>query len=143
MRIVKSFEEFLEEGVIKKGSNDVERARSILSEAKRKFFILQNMVDRLGIDDTNANDYVEYCYNILMFQIRSKMYKEGYVSSDQGSHEAEVAFTVKLKFLESETIFLDKLRYFRNGILYYGKRFDEEYAEKVIEYTKRIIKKIQ
>ncbi|PIN99988.1 hypothetical protein COT72_04095 [archaeon CG10_big_fil_rev_8_21_14_0_10_43_11] len=138
MRIVKSFEEFLEEGVIKKGSNDVERARSMLSEAKRKFFILQNMVDRLGIDDTNANDYVEYCYNIIMFLIRAKMYEQGFSSVGHGAHEAEVAFSRKLKFSETEVRLLNKLRYFRNGILYYGKQFDKEYAEIVIQFTTKI-----
>jgi len=140
---MKSFEEYFTEGIVRKNQPDIERSKNLAEEAKRKMGLLEKNIQKNSVNEENANDYVEYCYNILMFQIRSKMYKEGYVSSDQGSHEAEVAFTVKLKFLESETIFLDKLRYFRNGILYYGKRFDEEYAEKVIEYTKRIIKKIQ
>ena len=36
---------------------------------------------------------------------------------------------------------MTQLRYFRNGILYYGKTFDSEYAEKVIDFTKKIMKK--
>ncbi|HLC46736.1 MAG TPA: hypothetical protein VJI75_03255 [Candidatus Nanoarchaeia archaeon] len=33
--------------------------------------------------------------------------------------------------------FADQLRFFRNGMLYYGTMLDEDYAEKVIEFTKR------
>ena len=97
----------------------------------------------MGIDDDNANDYVEYCYNIIMFLIRSKMFKSGYSSSGKGAHEAEVAFTRNLGFNDAEIKFLDQLRYFRNGILYYGKSFDKEYAEKVIDFTKRIYQKLK
>jgi len=91
----------------------------------------------MGIDNNNANDYIEYCYNIILFLIRAKMLKQGYISSGQGAHEAEVAFTRNLDLKESEVQFLEQMRYFRNGILYQGKRFDTEYAEKVIEFTKK------
>ena len=94
----------------------------------------------MGIDDSNANDYVEYCYNILMFLIRAKMLKQGCTSSGQGAHEAEVAFTRNIGFSESDVRLLDQLRYFRNGILYYGKRFDKEYAEQIIKFTEKIYK---
>ncbi len=72
-----------------------------------------------------------------MFLIRAKLFAEGYSSSGQGAHEAEVAFARNLKFTEKEIEFLDQLRYLRNGILYYGKRVDKEYADKVIEFTKK------
>jgi predicted outer membrane protein len=68
------------------------------------------------------------------------MLEEGYSSSGQGAHEAEVSYSRKLKFNESDIELLDKLRHFRNGILYYGKRFDKEYAEKIIEFTKKKFK---
>ncbi|RLE47201.1 hypothetical protein DRJ25_03025 [Candidatus Woesearchaeota archaeon] len=100
------------------------------------------MIKNLGVDDSNANDYIEYCYNIIMFLIRSHMLRQGFTSSGRGAHEAEVSFTKKLNFSSSETQILDQLRYFRNGILYYGKRFDREYAEKIIEFTKQIYIKL-
>ena len=81
---------------------------------------------------------MEYCYDILLFLIRAKLYAEGYSSIGQGAHEAEVSYVRNLGIHEKDVQFLDQLRYFRNGILYYGKRLDAEYAEKVITFTKRI-----
>jgi hypothetical protein len=137
MRIVKLFEEFIKEQIVKKISPDNQRAENLSLESERKYYLLQKTIETMGIDDNNANDYIEYCYNIVLFLIRAKMLKQGYTSSGQGAHEAEVAFTRNLDFKESEVQFLEQLRYFRNGVLYYGKRFDKEYAEKVIEFTKK------
>lgn len=138
---VKSFEEFIEEGIAKKITPDKQRAENLFLESERKFTLLQKTIKTMGIDDNNANDYVEYCYNIVMFLIRAKMLNQGYTSSGQGAHEAEVAFARNLGFSEGEVQLLDQLRYFRNKILYYGKKFDKEYAEKIIEFTRKIIKK--
>jgi hypothetical protein len=135
---MKTFEEYVEEGIVRKISPDPNRAKNLKLEAQRKYELLLVNSKKLGINDTNANDFVEYCYNIIMFLIRAKLFEEGYTSSGQGAHEAEVAYTQKIGFLEAQIRFLDELRYFRNGILYYGKRFDAEYAQKVIEFTKKI-----
>ncbi|HDD70761.1 MAG TPA: hypothetical protein ENF94_01220 [Candidatus Woesearchaeota archaeon] len=74
--------------------------------------------------------------------IRAKMLSEGLNASGFGAHEAEVSYMRLLGFREKEVQILDQLRYFRNGILYYGKSFDEEYAEKIIGFTKRIYQKL-
>jgi hypothetical protein len=140
--MIKTFQEYEEQGTIKKISPDSQRAKNLQLEAQRKFTLLQKQITQLSINDENANDYVEYCYNILMIAIRSKMLKEGYNSSGKGAHEAEVSFVQKLKFSEAEIEILNKLRFFRNGILYYGKQFDKEYAEKIIVFTKKIYKKL-
>jgi hypothetical protein len=140
MSAIKSFEEFLKEGVIKKISIDKNRANNLYIESQRKIKLLQKRIDKLGVDDESANDYIEDCYNILIFLIRAKMLEEGYSSSGQGAHEAEVSYSRELGFNDSEIQLFDKLRYFRNGILYYGKRFDKEYANKIIEFTKKKFK---
>lgn len=140
MRIVKKFEEFIEEGIVKTISPDLQRSENLLEESKKKFALLQNNISKLGINEDNANDFIEYCYNIIMFYIRANMLKQGYSSSGHGAHEAEVAFSRNLDFSEAQVEFLDQLRYFRNGILYYGKHFDVEYANKVIKFTKGILK---
>ena len=141
MKVVRNFEEFLEEGVARKITPDKQRAENLRHEAGRKFEQLQKSIKLMNIDDDNANDYLEDCYNIIMFLIRASMFDEGYSSSGQGAHEAEVAFTRKIDFKDSELQLLDQLRYFRNGILYYGKRFDKEYAEKIVKFTELIFKK--
>ncbi|MEK6900168.1 MAG: hypothetical protein AABX05_03520 [Nanoarchaeota archaeon] len=141
--MVRSFKEFITEGIVKKISPDKQRAENLFLESERKFSLLQKTIKNMGIDDDNANDYVEYCYNIMMFLIRAKMLEQGYAGSGQGAHEAEVAFARDIHFNESEIQFLDQLRYFRNGILYYGKRLDAEYANLIIEFTKKIYNRLK
>ena len=142
MKSVKSFEEFQNEGTVKTITPDTQRSADLILEAKRKYGVMKKTIKAIGIDDENANEYVETCYNIIMFLIRSKILKQGYASSGKGAHEAEVAYAKTLGFSESDITILDQLRYFRNGILYYGKRFDKEYAEKIIQFTKKIYKNL-
>lgn len=137
---MKTFEEYQQEGIVKNIRPDNERAKSFLEEARRKLEILSLKKEKLGINDTLANDYVEDCYNTILFCIRAKMLEQGFTSSGKGAHEAEVAFALKIGFSQNDCIILDQLRYFRNGILYYGKRFDEEYANTIISFTHKVCK---
>jgi len=134
--VIKDFREYLDEGIVLKVSVDKERSKNLILESERKYSILFQMIKNMGIDDDKANDYVEYCYNILIYLIRAKMLLDGFHSSGKGAHEAEVSYFRIMGFTNSDVNFLDQLRYFRNGILYYGKRFDKEYAQKVIDFTK-------
>jgi len=59
------------------------------------------------------------------------------------SHEAEVSYMKILEFSENEVNFMNQLRYYRNGIKYYGTILDEEYAKKVFEFVNKIIPKIK
>lgn len=76
-----------------------------------------------------------------MFQ-ESKKLLEGYNASGFGAHEAEVSYMRVLSFGENDIQFADQMRFFRNWVLYYGTILDKEYAEKVIEFTKRIYFKL-
>ena len=143
MRHLNSFEEFLKEGIIRRTVIDKERAKNLIIEAERKITSLNENVEKIGVKDENANDYVEYCYDIIMFLIRVQLFSKGYAGSGQGAHEAEVSFARNLNFNEKEVEFLDQLRYFRNGILYYGKRLDAEYATKTIGFMKKVCKKLK
>ncbi|MFH1971873.1 MAG: hypothetical protein ABIJ18_00160 [archaeon] len=58
------------------------------------------------------------------------------------SHEAEVAYLRNLGFSEKKIEFMNQLRYFRNGIKYYGKEFDKEYAQKVIIFLDKAYAKL-
>jgi hypothetical protein len=143
MRPVKNFEEYLKEGIIKKVVKNKERSHSLKKEAQRRLRSLNERIHKLGVTNDNANDYVEYCYDILMPLIRSKLCTEGYAAQGQGAHEAEVSYLRTLGFAEQEVQFADQLRYFRNGILYYGTSLDAEYAQKVIAFTKATYPKLQ
>ena len=89
----------------------------------------------------NANFIVDYCYDIIMEHMRAKMFIDGYNAGN--SHEAEVSYMIILGFSESDTRFMDELRYFRNGIKYYGTILDNEYAKKVLQFMNRLYPKIK
>ncbi|MBS3138236.1 hypothetical protein J4207_00860, partial [Candidatus Woesearchaeota archaeon] len=89
-----------------------------------------------------ANDFVKSCYDIMMELLRAKMLLNGYNASGIGAHEAEVAYMRLLGFEEKDVQFADQIRFFRNGMLYYGTILDKEYAEKVLLFLEKVRKQL-
>lgn len=143
MKAIKSFEDFIKEGIIKKQSPDKSRAEFLIKEAERSYLSFLDLLKKIELKDNNANDFVKSCYDILMEIIRAKMLLEGYNSSGYGAHEAEVSYLRILGFNEKDVQFVDQIRFFRNGMLYYGTILDKEYAERVIIFLKRIYPKLK
>ena len=139
MKQLKKFEEFLSLGTVWKQNKDIERAKSLVSEVEDKFNFFKRVKEKMGIDDLSPNFVVETCYDILLELIRAKLLFEGYVSD---SHEAEVSFMRNLGFNEGDVIFMNGLRYHRNGIKYYGKRFEQEYSGKVLGFLEKIYSRL-
>lgn len=137
MRAIKQFNQFIENGVVKEQSPDISRAEFLREESKKSYSFLQKKLNVFGITEETANDLIKSCYDIIMELIRSKMLLEGYNASGQGAHEAEVSYLRIIGFKEKDVQFADQLRYFRNGMLYYGTVLDEEYAQKVIDFTNK------
>ncbi len=136
MKAVKQFDEFIESGTVKKQAPDKSRSKFLITEAEQGYAYLLELIKKMGVGNHNANDYVKNCYDILMELTRAKMLLEGLNASGFKAHEAEVSYWRNLGFKEQEVQFLDQMRFFRNGILYYGTILDKEYAEKVIRFTK-------
>lgn len=137
MRGVKQFDEFLKSGVVKKQAPDKSRSRFLIIEAEQGYSYLLELIKKMGVGDHNANDYAKNCYDILMELTRAKMLLEGLNASGFKAHEAEVSYWRNLQFKEQDVQFLNQIRFFRNGMLYYGTILDKEYAEKAIEFTKK------
>ena len=143
MKPVRIFEEFILENTVKRQSADKSRAQFLVQESANSYSYLLEMVEKIGLTDNYANNFVKACYDILMELIRAKMLLDGYNASGVGAHEAEVSYLRVLGFAEKDVQFADQIRYFRNGMLYYGTILDSEYAEKVIDFTKRIYLKLK
>jgi len=143
MRALKPFEEFVKNGTVKTVKKDEERAKSLVIEAERKSNSLKERLEKIGVKNENANDYVEYCYDIILLLVRARMLLDGYSAAGQGAHEAEVSYLRLTGFSESDARFVDQLRFFRNGMLYYGTVTDREYAMKVLAFLKRIYPKLR
>lgn len=126
--------------VVSKHSPDVERSKSLIIESEKKFKFFEKIKLRLGFNELDPNYVVDTCYDIVLQLIRAKMLFDGYKTD---SHEAEVSYMKILEFSENEVNFMNQLRYYRNGIKYYGTILDEEYAKKVFEFVNKIIPKIK
>ncbi len=143
MKAVKNFEEFIKENIVKKQSIDKPRAEFLIKESEKDYNSLLEMIEKIELSDDNANLFIKACYDILMELVRAKMLLEGYNASGLGAHESEVAYLRNLGFNETEIQFLDQMRYFRNGMLYYGTILDKEYAEKVIDFLNKIYPRLR
>lgn len=143
MRSLKTFNEFLKEGIIIRRSPDVARAKSLIEEAEKRKKFLEELIKKIGVTDENANYFVENSYDILIELLRAKLLISGYNSSGIGAHEAEVAYMREIAMPEGEVRFMNDLRYFRNGIKYYGKNFDKEYGNKVLCFLDKTYPKLK
>ena len=138
MRPLKNFNEFVNSGVIQKRKPDLIRAKSLLKEAEKRKMFLDQLSLKIGLDDCNANYFIENSYDIILELLRSKLFMSGLYASGEGAHEAEVAYMGFLGFSEKDVRVMNELRYFRNGILYYGKNFEADYAGKIIAFLNRV-----
>jgi hypothetical protein len=128
MRVLKRFEEFAKDGIVKKQTPDIERAKSLIQESKEKLEFYEKLKSSLGFEELSPNYIIETCYDILIELLRAQILSQGFKTE---SHEVEVSYMRNLRFPESEILFMNQLRYFRNGIKYYGKIFDIDYSRKV------------
>jgi len=143
MKGIRKFSEFIKNNIVKKQSIDKSRVEFLVKESGNSYNNLLEKIQKLPLNDDNANDFIKSCYDILMELIRAKMLLEGYNASGIGAHEAEVSYLRELGFTEKDVQFADQIRFFRNGMLYYGTILDKEYANKVVEFTKKIYPKLK
>src|SRR3989338_8786121 len=143
MKAIRNFEDFINDNIVKIQKPDKSRAEFLIKEAENSYSFLKEKINKIGLNNNNANDYIKSCYDILMELIRAKMLLKGYNASGFGAHEAEVSYLRVLGFDEKDVQFADQMRFFRNGMLYYGTILDKAYAEKVLEFTKRVYLKLK
>jgi len=143
VRPLKRFEEFLGSGIVKNRIPDNLRAKSLIEEAEKRKRFIHELSRKVGLKDENANYFVENSYDTLIELLRAKLLIKGFYASGEGAHEAEVSFMRNLGFSESDARFMNSLRYFRNGILYYGKSFDKSYGDKVLKFLFRLYPKLK
>lgn len=136
---MRKFEEYILEEVVRKIPQNKSKAKDLFEESERKEKMLNKIIKMIGMSEENANDILEYCYDIILYLIRSNLYLEGFKSSGEGAHEAEISYLLEMGMSESDSKAVDELRYFRNGIKYYGKRFSKEYALRIVSLMNKIL----
>ncbi len=143
MKLPKEFEYYLQKEIVRKIKPDNQKAEFLIKESEMSFRGLKKRLNSMGLDEDNVNSIIKDCYDILIELVRAKLFLDGYSASGNFAHESEVSYLKKLNFQENEIAFLNELRHNRNSITYYGKILNKEYAEKVLEFTKRIYTKLK
>jgi len=143
MRAIRQVEEFIKEGTVKKQMPDNSRANFLIKESEKSNSFLKRLIADYEVTDDNANSIIRICYDIFMELIRASMLKNGFNSQGKGAHEAEVSYMRNLQFSENYIRFADQMRYFRNGIVYYGKIMDAEYAKRVVNFLNKTYPKLK
>lgn len=135
---MRPFASFVRDGIVRQRHTDSTRAAALREEAEKRRLFLQKMVQKIPIDDENANYFIETAYDIMMELIRSRLFAAGFKAAGIAAHEAEVSYLRELGCADADVRFANDLRYFRNGIVYYGKRLDAAYAHAVLAFLERL-----
>jgi hypothetical protein len=143
MNLPFNFEHYITQGIVKKQSSNSPRAEFLNKESEKSFIGLKNRVEKMKIDEFNANSIIKDIQDIILEKIRAKMLLEGFNASGNFAHEAEVSYMYKLNFSDYEISFVNELRQARNGITYYGKLYEVNYADKCYKFLTEIWKKIK
>ncbi len=125
---MRSFEEFLKQGLIKVKQKDEPRFRNLIEGAQKRKDVMEKY---LPLNEETSTKIIEECYDIIREILEAKLSREGYKSYN---HEAVISYLINLGFSLTDTIFVDKLREVRHGTKYYGKQVSLEYATKVKEF---------
>lgn len=138
-----NFEYYINKKIVIKKSSDVSRAEFLINESKKSYKGLRKRIKVMGIDELNSNSIIKDIHDILIQSIRSQMILKGFYASGNYAHEAEVSFMKTLNFTDTEINFVNVLRASRNGINYYGKIYEENYAKECYNFLKKHHKKFK
>lgn len=143
MNLPFDFDYYLKKKIARKQSSNIPRAEFLIKETQKSFIGLKDRVEKLGISEFNANSIIKDIHDIIIEKIRAKMLLDGYNTSGNFAHEAEVAYMKSLDFSDFEVSFVNELRQARNGINYYGKIYEKDYANSCYDFLIQLNLKLE
>ena len=105
---IKKFEDYVNEGIIRKVTSDTFRSKSLIIDSNKRKIFLDEIENKIGVKDENSNYFIENCYDIIIQLLRSKLILNGYKASGQGAHIAEVSYMKKIGFLDEDMYFMNE-----------------------------------
>jgi len=124
---IDNFEEYLDRGKVREENIDPSQASSLLKRSESKF----QTMEKLGIDEDTATDYLENVYEACKMLVQSLMAAEGFKPY---SHEAVIAYAIdelELGMVNANT--LNRYRKLRNDISYRGEIATQKEAKNIKE----------
>lgn len=131
--VLLNFEYYLSKGLVKSKRKDRELATSLVTSAKDRMESAKEIVN-------NKPRYaLEMAYEAVIELIDALLSSEGFKS---WSHEANIAFLLKISFTEAEIRRLDLSRRKRHSSKYYGVFFGLDESKEEIGYLEMVFNKI-
>lgn len=130
------FEDFIEQGKVRKGSSDIPKVKSLLQTSNNHLLFLKQQ----KIDEVSAGSILVTYYEALRELVEAICLKEGFRVY---SHEAFTYF-LKEKDEIPASLKFDNFRKLRNSVNYYGEKVDasevkaaKEGITELINYLKK------
>ena len=131
---MKPFEYFLENQEVKKASQDINLAKSLIKD------MMERIKDVLLLDISKFPKIIfENIYDSLRDFADALLAIDGFKSY---SHQASFAYLSKYGFEDSVLDILDKFRYKRNSSKYYGQSISIDEAKEILNFYNRNKQKI-
>jgi hypothetical protein len=128
------FETYIRQGLVKKNSPDIYRAKKLVKDGKERLFEIKDL------DSQKMPKLIfENMYDVLRDFLLAFLLSEGYKTT---SHEAPIAYLYSKGWNDYEIQKLDKFRYWRNGSKYYGESISVHQTEDIKEFYLQIKPKI-
>lgn len=134
--MIKPFDYYISENLVRKSTPNVSMARSLLQKSSIR--LKRAISGKISSDD--ASIIFEDIYESLREASQSLMEVKGYKPY---SHEALIAFLKENKMLkDSEIIAFDNYRILRNNSVYKAEEISSEKCVEALEFAKQTIPKI-
>ncbi|WEL19362.1 hypothetical protein [Candidatus Nanohalococcus occultus] len=131
------FQDYIERGKVRDNRKDPAQASNLLRRSESKF----ETMERLGIEDETATDYLENVYESCKMLVQSLMAAEGFKPY---SHEAIIAYAIdKLEIDLVNANTLNRYRKLRNDISYRGEIATTEEAKNIRQLYQELLNQLK
>ncbi|MBN2367880.1 HEPN domain-containing protein [Candidatus Woesearchaeota archaeon] len=133
------FENYINQGKVKKKTPDPEEAKSLFERAKQRL----NYTNVKKITDKTAHFVLEDAYEVIRESAQSLMSIKGFKPY---SHEATVSFVKEYfytNFTEEDIQKFDRYRQLRNNSVYRAEPVTQNDAKECLAFSKLFFKKIK
>ena len=135
--MIKPFEYFIKENLVRKSNPNISMAKSLLQKAAIR---LKRIVTS-KIEESESSIVFEEVYECLREASQSLMEIKGYKPY---SHEALISFLKEQKFLSEENInILDNYRVLRNNSVYKAEKVSPHKCLEAIEFAKQVLPELE
>ena len=135
--MIKPFEYFIKNNLVRRSSPNISMARSLLQKAKLRI----KRINSSNIKDEESSIVFEDIYECLREASQSLMEINGYKPY---SHEAVLSFLNEQKFLSEESInILNNYRILRNNSVYKAEKISLQKCLEALEFAKKTLPELK